>query len=72
VVLLGYDMTGGRWFNGEMRHPMPVIPESHFIGHMAPLPELAKDCARKGLMVFNASPVSKVTCFEKRSLESFL
>lgn len=72
AVMLGYDMRGGRWFNGEIHHPMPVIPESHFSGHMAPLPELAKDCERKGLKVFNASPLSAVKCFEYRALETFL
>jgi hypothetical protein len=72
VILLGYDMTGGRWFNGEIAHPMPVIPESHFSGHMAPLPKLAQDCKAKGLRVVNRSPISRVTCFEKQPLEAFL
>jgi hypothetical protein len=72
VILLGYDMTGGRWFNGEIAHPMPVIPESHFSGHMAPLPKLAQDCKAKGLRVVNCSPISRVTCFEKQPLEAFL
>ena len=72
VVMLGYDMTGGRWFEKEIHHPMPVIPESHFSGHMAPLTALAKDCERKGLKVWNASPISHVKGFEKRPLESFL
>jgi hypothetical protein len=72
VVLLGYDMRGGRWFNGEIAHPMPMIPQSHFDGHMAPLPKLAKDCEKKGLRVVNCSPISAVTCFEKQPLEAFL
>lgn len=72
VVLLGYDMCGGRWFAGEWPHPQLVIPESHFAGHMAPLPQLAQDCARKGLRVINASPISRVTCFDRQPLEAFL
>jgi len=72
VILIGYDMTGGRWFTGEHPHPMPQIPESHFVGHMAPLPKLAEDCLRKGLRVVNCSPVSRVTCFERKPLEAFL
>ena len=72
VILLGYDMTGGRWFTGEIPHPMPVIPESHFQGHMAPLPQLAEDCRKKGLRVINCSPISRVTCFERQPLEALL
>jgi len=72
VVLLGYDMRGGRWFNGELPHPMPQIPQSHFTGHMAPLPQLAKDCARKGLRVINCSPTTAVTAFERAPLEAYL
>lgn len=72
IVLLGYDMVGGRWFNGEIPHPMPAIPESHFLGHMAPLPKMAEDCLRKGVRVVNCSPISRVTCFERKPLEAFL
>ena len=72
IVLLGYDMKGGRWFTGEIKHPMPEIPQSHFLGHMAPLPQLAADCKAKGVRVINASPDSAVTAFEQRPLEAFL
>lgn len=72
VVLLGYDMKGGRWFNDEIKHPLPYPPESHFTGHMAPLPGLAADCKAKGMRVINASPDSAVTCFEKQPIEAFL
>jgi len=72
VVLLGYDMRGGRWFTGELPHPMPTIPASHFEGHMAPLAQLAKDCARKGLRVVNCSPDTAVTAFERAPLEAYL
>lgn len=72
IVLLGYDMTGGRWFNGEIPHPMPIIPDDKHCGHMAPLPKLAEDCVRKGVRVVNCSPTSKVTCFERQPLEAFL
>ena len=72
IVLLGYDMCGGRWFTGELFHPMPQIPQSHFDGHMAPLPKLAEDCKRKGIRVVNCSPISAVKCFEKQPLEAFL
>lgn len=72
VVLLGYDMRGGRWFTGELPHPMPIIPPSHFEGHMAPLAGLAKDCAAKGLRVVNCSPDSAVTAFERGKLEDWV
>lgn len=72
IILLGYDMRGGRWFNGEIPHPQPMPPESNHLGHMAPLPKLAEDCKAKGIRVVNCSPISAVTCFEKQSLEKFL
>lgn len=72
AVLLGYDMKGGRWFNDEMKHPMPQPPQSQFDGHMKPLHGLNADCLAKGLRVINCSPDSAVTAFEKRPLESFL
>lgn len=72
IVVLGYDMRGGRWFAGERPHPMPVIPETHFEQHMAPLASLAEDAKRKGIRIVNCSPISRVTCLEKRPLEAFL
>jgi len=72
VILLGYDMKGGRWFNGEIHHPMPFPPQSQFDGHMAPLAGLAADCKAKGLRVVNCSPDSAVRAFEKQPLEAFL
>jgi hypothetical protein len=72
VVLLGYDMKGGRWFNDEIKHPMPFPPQSQFDGHMAPLAGLAADCKAKGLRVVNCSPDSAVKAFEKQPLEAFL
>lgn len=72
IVLLGYDMGGGRWFAGEHPHPLPVIPEAHFQKHLEPLPLIADDAARKGIRIVNCSPVSRVTCFERQPLEAFL
>ena len=83
IVLIGYDMTGGRWFHGmagffpkhperTWQHPLPVIPEDHFRAHMQPLPAFAKDAERKGIKIWNTSPISRVTCFEYRDLETFL
>lgn len=72
IVLLGYDMTGGRWLNGELAHDLPYPPQDHFRKHMVPLPDFAADAKRKGLRVANCSPISKVTVFEKAPLEAFL
>jgi hypothetical protein len=72
IVVLGYDMTGGRWFAGERRHPLPVIPLEHFDRHLAPLPNLAADAVRKGIRIVNVSPISRATWFEAGRLEDFL
>lgn len=72
IVMLGYDMRGGRWFTGEWPHPMPHIPEEHFRRHMVPLERLAADCRTKGIRVVNVSPITRVTAFERARLEEFL
>lgn len=77
IILLGYDMCGGRWFcdargRGEWPHPMPRIPEEHFRRHMGPLKALAADAKRKGIRIVNCSPISRVEAFERQPLERFL
>jgi hypothetical protein len=72
ILVLGMDMAGGRWFNGQIDHYLPQPPESDFQRHMAPLPFLAVDATRKGIRIVNCSPVSRVTCFERQPLEAFL
>jgi hypothetical protein len=68
IVLCGYDMQGGHF----CAHPMPYPPEEHFRRHMVPLEALAKDAKAKGIRIVNCSPTSRVTAFERKSLESFL
>lgn len=72
IVVLGMDMKGGRWFNGEIRHYLPQPPERDFQVHMGPLPLIAADAKRKGIRIVNCSPTSRVQCFEKQPLEAFL
>lgn len=72
IALLGYDMIGGRWFNGEIQHFLPNPPESDFQRHMSVLPSLAEDAKAKGVRIVNCSPISRVTAFERQSLEAFL
>jgi hypothetical protein len=69
IVLLGMDMTGGRWVK---RHHLPVIPQRHFDLHLAGLAEMAPEIAKDGVRVVNCSPVSVVPFFEKRPIEEFL
>jgi len=72
IVVLGMDMCGSRWFKDEWPHPLMQIPADHFRTHLGPLPELAADARRKGIRIVNVSPISKIDCFERQSLESFL
>jgi hypothetical protein len=73
IVLLGYDMTGHRWFTPQEHwHPRPRIPEANHAAHLAPLEALAKDCAARGLTIWNASPISRATMFPFKPLVSFL
>lgn len=72
IIVLGYDMTGGRWFTGEVRHYLPQPPESDFQRHLSCLPALAADAQAKGIRIVNCSPSSRVTCFERQPLEAFL
>jgi hypothetical protein len=72
IVLIGMDMVGNRWCNGEFDHPKPVIPTAHHELHSSVLPAIAKDARRKGIRIVNVSPISRVTAFEKGRLEDFL
>jgi hypothetical protein len=72
IVLIGYDMQGRRWFEGEWPHPMPHIPEEHFRRHMEHLGALADDAKRKGIRIVNVSPTSRVTAFERRDIRDYL
>jgi hypothetical protein len=74
IILLGYDMRGGRWFADlpGYTHPTPVIPEANHLRHLAPLPDLAVDAERLGVRIINCSPTTRVDCFERQPLERFL
>jgi hypothetical protein len=71
IVLLGYDMQGGRWFNGEIPHYLPQPPETDFLRHLAPLPSLAAHAVELGINIWNASPISRAP-FPFKPLEAFL
>lgn len=69
IVLLGMDMTGGRWVK---HHHLPTIPKWHFDLHLAGIARMAGELARDRIRVVNCSPISRITQFEKRPLEEFL
>jgi hypothetical protein len=69
IVVLGMDMTGGRWMK---KHHLPVIPQRHFDLHLANLATFAPELQADGVRVVNCSPISVVPFFEKRSLAEFL
>jgi hypothetical protein len=71
IVLLGYDMQGGRWFNGEIPHYLPQPPETDFLRHLSPLPSLAAHAAELGVTIWNTSPISRAP-FTYKPLEAFL
>ena len=72
IVLLGFDMSGGRWLNGEFKHPLPIPPQAHHDRHLAACRGVARDLAEAGVKVWNASPTSAAAFFEFRELERFL
>jgi hypothetical protein len=72
IILLGMDMNGDRWCNGEFEHPMPHIPHDHHRRHASVLPAIAEDARRRGIRIVNVSPITSLTCFEKQPLEAFL
>jgi hypothetical protein len=72
VVLVGYDMQGGRWFTGQVKHYLPQPPESDFLRHISVLPALAADAQAKGIRIVNCSPTSRVNAFERQPLEAML
>ena len=67
IVLLGYDMVGGRWATGLRPHTLPQPPEAQFRTHLGPLPALAAQLDAKGVKVWNTSPCSRAP-FPYRSL----
>lgn len=72
IVVVGYDMQGGRWFNGEIRHYLPQPPETDFQRHLSPLTSLAKDAESKGIRIINCSPISRATMFPYQPFEACL
>lgn len=73
IVMLGYDMTGARWFTPrEIAHHLPVPPQAHHDRHLAAAAGVVADLALEGVKVWNASPISAAKFIPFRALESFL
>lgn len=72
IVVLGYDMTGGRWSNGELPHHLPYPPQAHFDRHLLNGAEVAQDIKKTDVKVWNASPISQAKFYEYRNLKEFL
>lgn len=64
ILLLGYDMTGTHWF-GNHKPPLADPPPSSFDIWIPAFEGLNGH----GADIINCSPISKITCFEKGSLE---
>lgn len=72
IVVVGFDMVGGRWFTGKIPHYLPNPPESDFQRHMSVLPALASHAGELGVRIVNCSPISRVTCFERGDLKEWI
>jgi len=73
IVLLGYDMSGARWFKpNEIAHHLPKPPDEHHRRHLAAAVGVARDLADEGVKVWNASPISAAKFFPFMPLEAFL
>lgn len=69
IILIGMDMTGGRWV---ARHHLPVIPQRHFDMHLENIATLAPELERDGIRVVNCSPISVIPWFVKLPLKRFV
>lgn len=72
ILLIGYDMRGGRWLNGRYEHHLPFPPQKDFDAHLSILPVIANSLKSLGVRVINCSPISEVKVFERRSLKEFV
>lgn len=72
ILLIGYDMRGGRWLNGKHKHHLPFPPQRDFDAHLSILPDIAKSLKNLGVRVINCSPISEVKVFEKCLLKEFV
>lgn len=74
IVLLGYDMTNlddqSHFHSGY--ESKPVSNDVYTSRFMLGFPIIADLLKKEGVRVYNASPISKLTCFEKITIEQAL
>lgn len=70
IVVVGMDMKGGHL--PQLGHRRGTIGKDAHKRHAAGVAEMAADLKAKGTKVWNCSPISALTCFEKRPLDDFL
>jgi hypothetical protein len=68
IVLVGYDLSGRHWFRG---HPAPATAVQH-ARHREAIERMTAPIAARGVKVWNTSPASTLTGFEKRGLDDFI
>lgn len=67
IIVVAMDMRGGHWTKGK-----PSVTDVTHRRHMDGINGMAADLKALGVDVYNASPISALTCFEKRPLGDFL
>lgn len=72
IVLVGIDYYGSRWSNKEYPHFMPSPPQEHQDRHLLTHEAFGPTILAKGVKVWNTSKYSRLKCYPKKSLESFL
>lgn len=71
IVLLGFDLHGGHWFKPGFR-PSALDRASPFEHFKNTLTAIIKDLEDAGVLVYNCTPNSKLTCLPYTKLEDIL
>lgn len=71
IILLGMDMHGTHW-HGKYDNGLPNASRNLFLTWIANFDRLALDLAKEGVLVFNCTRDTRLTCFEKADLSAQL
>ena len=71
IVLLGFDLHGGHWFKDGFRpdHLDRTSPYEHFKNTLT---DIIDDLEKAGVLVYNCTPNSKLSCLPYTKLEEVL
>lgn len=72
IVLIGFDYCGARWSNGEFAHFTHAPGAKEHRLHLQVAELFGQSMKETGVHVVNTSKHSRLQCYEKRSLESFI